>query len=225
MFTKLRQLYYKIKYSNLKSESGAVGVVIGKKKNKDDFNAMLEEIAARTSPCYKTNDEVLAYIREKYNLTQITPSRSAVANYKVNYIMNVCPEVLTTPEYKLPDGNKSPSRKQMQAFHESSNKRFSEAFDYPMEKLGIELECYTFTYALPDGSEVIFKINADKTNDHLGLSSSVNRSVSEEEQKIISNIHNEIDVFKGVTKEDIDNRTKRFMGYAMAVNELEKNKK
>lgn len=224
MFTKLRNLYYKIKYSNLKSNAGAVGVIIGNKKDKDDFNARIEEIAARTSPCYKTNDEVLAYIREKYNLTQITPSRSAVANYKVNYIMNVCPEVLKTPEYKLTDGNKSPSRKQMQAFHENSNKRFSEALDYPMEKLGIELECYTFTYGLSDSSEVIFKINADKTNDHLGLSSSVNRSVSEEEQKIISNIHNEIDVFKGVTKEDIDNRTNRFLGYAMAVVELEKNK-
>ena len=153
MFTKLRNLYYKIKYSNLKSNAGAVGVIIGNKKDKDDFNARIEEIAARTSPCYKTNDEVLAYIREKYNLTQITPSRSAVANYKVNYIMNVCPEVLKTPEYKLPDGNKSPSRKQMQAFHENSNKRFSEALDYPMEKLGIELECIVlaftvFSYAL-----------------------------------------------------------------------------
>ena len=46
----------------------------------------------------------------------------------------------------------------------------------------------------------------------------------EDGEMIISNIHNEIDIFKGVTKEDIDNRTNRFLGYAMAVVELEKNK-
>ena len=67
-------------------------------------------------------------------------------------------------------------------------------------------------------------IVSDKTHDQLTLSSSVNRSVTPDEQMIISNIHNEIDIFKGVTKEDIDNRTNRFLGYAMAVVELEKNK-
>ena len=50
------------------------------------------------------------------------------------------------------------------------------------------------------------------------------KTVPKKKKKIISNIHNEIDVFKGVTKEDIDNRTNRFLGYAMAVVELEKNK-
>lgn len=222
MFRKLRNLYYKIKYSNLKG--GAVGVIIGNKKSKTDFDEKVAEIADRTLPCYKTNDEVLAFIRERYNLIPDTLSKSAVANYKVNYIMNVCPEVLTTPEHKLPDRKKSPSRKQMQIFHETSNQRFSEALDYPIEKLGLELECYTFTHPLSDGCDIIFKVVSDKTHDQLALSSSVNRSVTPDEQRIISRIHNEIDVFKGVTKEDIDKRTNRFLGYAMAVIELEKNR-
>lgn len=221
MFTKIRNLYYKIKYSNLKG--GAVGVIIGNNKSKTNFDEKVAEVADRTTPCYKTNDEVLAYVRERYNLTSDTLSRSAVENYKVNYIMNVCPELLETPEYKIPQGKKAPTRKQMQMFHENSNKRFSEAFDYPMEKLGLELECYTFTHHLADGSDITFKIVSDKTHDKLALSSSVNRSVTPDEQKIISRIHNEIDVFKGVTKEDIDNCTNRFLGYAMAVIELEKN--
>lgn len=220
MLTKIRNLYYKIKYSNLKG--GAVGVIIGNKKSKTDFDEKFAEIAERATPCYKTNDEVLSYIRERYNLTPDRLSRSAVENYKVNYIMNVCPKLLETPEYKIPQGKKAPTRKQMQMFHENSNKRFSEAFDYPMEKLGLELECYTFTHPLADGSDITFKIVSDKTHDQLALSSSVNRSVTPDEQKNISRILNEIDIFKGVTKEDICNRTNRFLGYAAAVIELEK---
>lgn len=224
MFTKLRNLYYKIKYSNLKSDSGAVGIIIGSNDSKDDFNIKLEELAERTLPCYKSNTEVLNHIKEKYNLTPVTLSKSAVANYKVNYILNVCPEVLNTHEYKLPQGKKAPTCKQIEMLRENSNRRFSEAFNYPIEKLGLELECYSFSHQLSDGSEIIFKIVSDKTHDQLTLSSSVNRSVTPDEQMIISNIHNEIDIFKGVTKEDIDNRTNRFLGYAMAVVELEKNK-
>ena len=222
MFEKLQKLYYKIKYSNLKSDSGSVGVIIGKKKNKDDFNKKFEKIAMRTSPCYKTNDEVLAYIRERYNLKSVALSKSAIANYKINYIMSVCPELLATPEYKIPDSKKSPTRKQMQTFHENSNKRFSEAFNYPDEMLGLELECYIFTYNLLDGNEIEFRITTERTHDHFALSSSVNRTISEDEQKIISKIHYEIDIYKGVTLEDIEKRTNRFLGYVMAVIELEK---
>ena len=222
MFTKLRKLYYKIKYSNLKSGSGAVGVIIGSKKNNDDFNHRLDEIAEKTSPCYKSNDEVLVYICERYNLKSVTLSQSAVANYKVNYIMNVCPEVLTTPEYKIPDSKKSPTRKQMQAFHENSNKRFDEAFNYPDELLGLELEGYIFTYTLSDGYEIEFRITTERTHDQISISSSVNRTISADEQKIISRILNEIDIYKGVKQEDIEKHTNRFLGYAMAVIELEK---
>ena len=41
MFRKLRNLYYKIKYSNLKG--GAVGVIIGNKKSKTDFDEKVAE--------------------------------------------------------------------------------------------------------------------------------------------------------------------------------------
>lgn len=136
--------------------------------------------------------------------------------------MNVCPEVLTTPEYKIPDDKKSPTRKQMQTFHENSNKCFDEALNYPIEKLGLEIEGYIFTYILSDGYEIEFRIITERTHDHFALSSSVNCSVSKDEQKIISKIHNEIDIHKGVTLEDIEKRTNRFLGYAMAVIELEK---
>lgn len=222
MYMKLRDLYYKLKYRNLKSGAGAVGVIFGSKKKNDDFNAKLEEIAKRTTPCYKANDEVLTYIRERYNLTPATFSNTMLENYKVNYILNECPEVLTTPEQLLPDNGKAPTRKQMEEFHENNNKRFEEAWSYPIEKLGLEFKTYIFEYILPDGYKVKFDVIAEKNKDRLSITSTINRIVSDDEQKLIRRICDEIEIYKGVTQEDIDNRTKRFIGYAAAVIELER---
>lgn len=219
---KLRDLYYKLKYRNLKGSAGAVGVIIGSKKNKDDFNERLEEIAKQTTPCYKTNDEVLAYIRERYNLIPASFSDTTLENYKVNYILNECSEVLTTQEKHLPDNGKAPTRKQMEEFHENSSKRFEEAWSYPIEKFGFEFETYIFEYVLPDGYKVKFNVIAEKTKDRLSITSTIDRIVSDDEQKMIRRIYDEIEIYKGVSKEDIENRTKRFIGYAAAVIELEK---
>ncbi len=199
-----------------------MGIIIGSKKKKDNFNEKVEEIARRTTPCYKTNDEVLAYIRERYVLTPATFSNATLESYKVNYIMNECPEVLTTPEIPLHDNGKAPSRKQMQKFQESSNKRFEEAWNYPIEKFGFEFETYTFYYAFPDGYKAEFKLISEKTMDRLSIQSTLDRTAIEDEQKTIRKIFDEIDIYKGVTKEDIENRTKRFIGYVAAVINLEK---
>ncbi len=219
---KLRDLYYKLKYRNLKGDAVAVGVIFGNKKKKDDFNEKLEEVAKQTTPCYKTNDEVLIYIRERYKLVPATFSDTMLENYKVNYILNECQEVLMTPEKHLPDNGKAPTRKQMEEFHENSSKRFEEAWSYPIEKLGFEFKTYIFEYVLPDGYKVKFDVIAEKTKDRLSITSTIDRIVSDDEQRLIRRIYDEIEIYKGVTQEDIDNRTKRFIGYAAAVIELEK---
>lgn len=220
---KLRDLYYRLKYRNLKGSAAAVGVIIGGKKKKDDFDKKLDEIARRTTPCYKTNDEVLAYIREKYNLTPVEFSKADVENYKVNYIMNNCPEVLTTPEYSLPDNRKSPTKKQMQAYNESSDKRFKEAWNYPIERLGIEFDKYIIKHKLSDGYEAEFTLVVERTKDQIFMSGGIiGHTVSEDENKLIRGIFADINIYKGVTQEDIDNRTKRFIGYSAAVMDFEK---
>ncbi len=222
MLMKLRNLYYKIKYKNLKGSACAVGVIIGDKKKKDDFNIKLDEIAKRTQPCYKTNDEVLSYIRDRYVLTPATFSKSTLENYKVNYIMNECPEVLTTPEIHLPHSSKSPSRKQMQKFQENSNKRFDEAWNYPIEKFGFEFETYTFYHTFTDGYKAEFNLVSENTMDRLSIQSTLDKTATEDEHKIIRRILAEIDIYKGVTKKDIEKRTKRFIEYAASVIDLER---
>lgn len=217
---KLKDLYYKLKYRGI--GAGAIGVFHSSKKKKNDINEKFDKIAERTLPCYKTNDEVLSYIRGKYDLTSTPISTAEIENYKINYILSSCPELLSTSEEPIFTSDKTPTRKQMKVFSENTNKRFEEARNYPIEKLGLKLEAYTFEFLLPDGYAVKAKIIAEKTKDLLSVSSSVDRITTDEENNLIRSIFNDIDIYKGVTQEDINKRTKRFLGYAAAVIDMER---
>lgn len=207
---KLKQIYYKLKYRNTAT---SVAIIESSKKKKNDFEVACEEYAKTLKPCYKTNTEVLEYIKNKYGLRKEKLTTSVAEGYKINYIMNQHPELLSTHEPKRLSGDKMPSRKELLEQHEIIAKRIEEARAYPLEKLGISLELYKFDYALSDGDVAEFTILVDNTNDGFTISSSVNRKTIDEEQAIIHKIHEEIDMCKGITQEDIENRTPRFLGY------------
>lgn len=207
---KLKQIYYKLKYRNTAS---SVAIISGSKRKKVDFETACEEYAKTLKPCYKTNSEVLEYIKGKYGLRKEILSAHDAESYKINYIMNLNPELLTSPEPKPLPGDKMPSRKEMLARNEALDKCLAEAKAYPIEKLGLSLELYKFVYALSDGAVAEFTILADNTNDGFTISSSVHRKTTDEEQKIIRKIHEDIDMYKGISEEDIKNRTPRFLGY------------
>jgi len=61
----LKQLYYKLKYRNT---AASVAIIKSSKKKKNDFEAACEEYAKTLKPCYKTNSEVLEYIKNEYGL-------------------------------------------------------------------------------------------------------------------------------------------------------------
>lgn len=207
---KLKQIYYKLKYRNIAT---SVAIIESSKKNKNDFGAACEEYAKTLKPCYKTNAEVLEYIKNKYGLRKEKLTTAAAEGYKINYIVNQHSELLSTPEPHCFTGDKIPSRKVLLEQHEIIAKRIDEARAYPLEKLGLSLELYKFDYALSDGYVAEFTILVDNTNDRFTISSSVNRKTTDEEQAIIHKIHEEIDMYKGIAQEDIDNRTPRFLGY------------
>ena len=207
---RLKQIYYKLKYRNTAS---SVAIISGSKKKKNEFEAACEEYAKTLKPCYKTNAEVLEYVKNKYGLRKEKLTEGAAESYKINYILNQHPELISTPEIKLFSGDKMPSRKEMIERNEALDKCLLEAKAYPLDKLGLSLELYKFIYALSDGTVAEFTILADNTGDTFNISSSVNRKTTDEEQKVIRKIHEEIDMYKGITQEDIDNRTPRYLGY------------
>lgn len=208
---KLKELYYRLRFRP--PGATAIGIISGNKKHA--FDEKLENIAENAKPCRCSNSLVLQYIKSKYGLQPSVLSETEINNYKINYLLSRRPELLSVPEIKF---SEKMSRKKSIEFSKQNEKRFEEARNYPFEKLGLELEAFTFDYALEDGFKVTFRIIAENINDNISVGFSViNKTLSEEEEKTLRSISEDITVYKGVTKEDILNRTTAFLNYACAL--------
>lgn len=196
---KLKELYYCIK-SRVKNGNNAcaIGIIHSDGKKKRKYDEKLDSIAQNTLPCRKTNDEVLDYIRNKYELKIKSFTDSELEMYKINFLLGKHPEFINVQEKK--------------------ENLFNKAKNFPMEKLGLKVEGYTFDYILEDGFTVTFEVTAENKYDNISVGFRViNRNLSQAEEKTLRSISDEIIIFKGVTKEDIKNRTVDFMIYADAV--------
>ena len=193
---KLSELYYRIKYR--KKNACAIAIINSDGKKKTEYDEKLDNIARNAVPCYKKNEEVLSYIRDKHILKNRELSDIEIEMYKANFLLGKHPEFLKSQE--------------------QSEDRFNEAKNFPMEKLGLVIKGYSFDYVLDDGFTVSFEITAEEKYDNISVGFRViNRNLSETEEKNLRSIADEIRIFKGVTKEDIENRTTDFMIYADAV--------
>ena len=215
----IKSLYYKLRYRNLK-DSSCIGVIYGSSnKNKKDFDKKIDNFAKKAEPCKKSNKEVLEYLNEKYGINEEALSQTEKESYKVNYILNKRPELLKTPE--IINNKKMLSRKEMAELNENSVSRIKEARAYPFEKLGLELRGFYFQYFLSDSEKLLFHIVSDEKNNAFNIKvSAINREMTDAEHEIISEIIDDIIIFQGITKEDIEKRTPEFLSYAAAVLQL-----
>ena len=77
---------------------------------------------------------------------------------------------------------------------------------------------------MPDGYTVVFKVIAENGHDSISVTTSITgRCMTDEENRRIRNILDDITLFKGVTREDIEKRTNRFTAYAAAFMEQNRN--
>jgi len=206
--------YYRLKY-NIKSKDGAtaVGVIFRDKNN--DFYDRLDEISKEIKPCYKTIAQLREYIVEKYNAKSVQMSEPQIESFKTNLILNFYPEVLNTPQIQM--GDKTPKRAEFLKWHENSEKRFEEARQYPIEKLDLVIFHYIFDYVFENGKKVVFQINMEEKTEQCTISTNSTRidgQLNEAEDSAIRRITRDIYLYKGVTQEDIDTRSPRFLGYA-----------
>lgn len=212
---KLKDLYYRVKYRSIKTKNGAIGIIYTDKNKKNDFDKKVNELSKITTPCYKTNAEVLEYIKEKYNFQQTAVSDIELENFKVNYILGKHPELLTLTQKNYPE---NASREEILEIHEHNENVFEEARNYSFEKLGLDIETYKLHYSLNKDITVEFKLIADNTNDDIVASASMtNIKHTNADNKMMHKILGDICIYKGVKKEDIDNKTMRFISYASAV--------
>ncbi len=213
---KFKGIYYRIKYRPKRGEAAASAVFNVRSKyslKNDDYAKRLDSFSKTLTPCAKTNAEVFEYLNSKYELTPVEASEKKLKSFKINYILNVRPDVLTTPEYRI-STDKAPSRKEYLAWSENNDKRFKETISYPMEKLDLDLSAYSFKYSFESGNYTEFLVVFENNTDEIYVSGSSSCSLSEEEGNIMRRIGDDIALFKGITQYDIDNKTNKFKGYA-----------
>lgn len=212
---KLKDLYYRVKYRSIKTKDGAIGIICADKRKKTDFDNKVEELRKNTVSCYKTNQEVIEYIKEKYKFQKTEISDIELENFKVNYILGKHPELLSVTQKNY---SANASREEIIEIHEHNEKVFEEARNYPFEKLSLDIEAYHLYYSLNKDAVVEFKMIADNTNDEIsGSASMTNMKHTDADDKIVSQILDDISIYKGVKQEDIDNKTMNFICYASAV--------
>lgn len=197
------------------SNGGVTSVYVTKnsEEKQKEFNEWLNKVAGEIKPCGKSIEELELYLVENYKAEMTEVSAFNLKVIKSNIILGLFPELLTTPEIKL-DYNKKPTKKQLEQFAHISDKRLNEAMEYPPEKLNLDICVYTFPFICENQEIGTFRINIERTTEQCNICYSCNINLSDEQKEAANKIVRDIDLFKGVTQSDIDNRTPRFMGYA-----------
>jgi len=210
----------KIKELNFikKCRKNGIGVIKSRKNRKN-------EIEVTVVPCYKSNEQVLELLRKKYKLTAEQFDENEMMDFKVNYILNKRPEVLESPEIVFQ--KEGATTKQLKEYRENSWKRFDEAREFPLEKLDLSLSTYAFYREISKGFNVRFRIICENNSDEIQVRVSINdRKVSKSEDEQIHRIIDEVTLYKGITKEDIENKTGKYVVYVAAKKyQMERGKK
>ncbi len=209
---RLRKLYLKFRYR--KCGAAAVGIIKGNKNN--DFQERLSAVEKEIVPCAKTNREVIDILKSMKRIEEYRLTDEEISEFKINYILNQRPELLSTPQLALPKG-KMPTAKEMQNFTQNSNARFLEAKAYPFEKLGLILHAYSLKLELSDECEADVRIICEKNKDELYASAKIiDKQLSNEESEALMAALDDVTLLKGIREDDIKNKNARYLAYAAA---------
>lgn len=121
---------------------------------------------------------------------------------KINVIANCFPEVLDLPA-PLPE-NATEEQRLEYASRVTGFEAFDQAENYPAEKLGLLMRVYTIPNGKPKGAIICMEMKT-----HYMSLSNAPKEVSDE-----------LRVWQGVSQEDIDHKSPRFVAYADALRDL-----
>ena len=217
----IKRKYYGFKYRPKRETAGATAVILSDGKGKNDFYEKAEQIAKELEPCEKSISQLFAYLKAEYQAEPSEPSEKRAEMVKAQIILNIYPELLSTPEKKLPE---KASRKEFWAWSENNDIRWQEALAYPFEKLGFVIQCCVFQRTLASGKRVNFRVTAEEKSGFFITDTEPCTELSEAENTEIKTILDEMVIYKGVSQSDIAKRTPRFLAYAGILIEREKRK-
>mgnify|MGYP001259422871 CR=1 FL=1 len=165
------------------------------RKQQDFLGFAATQITANYRPFHEIEEHLIS----KYKATPYILSEHELQVVKANVIMNRFREVLDLPA-PLP---KSPTRKQLLEYVQNDT-TFEQARHYPMKKLGLVVKAYT----IPSDKHNNAIVNLEMTTQYMSISNASKEDAGE------------LLLWQGVSQDDIDNKTPRFVAYAYTLHEL-----
>lgn len=195
-----------------RKSSGAIGIIGGadgptavfisdksKSHNNTDQKDFLEFAATKIIANDRPFNEIEEHLILKYKAVPCTLSERELQVLKANVIMNRFREVLDLPA-PLPE---SPTKKQLLEYAQNDT-TFEQARNYPAEKLGLVMKAYM----IPNNKQKDAIVKLEMTTQYMSIS-----NASKEDA-------DELFLWQGVSQDDIDNKTPRFVAYAYTLRDL-----
>ena len=198
----------------------ATFTAIQTEEDREQYEAFLDDAARKISPCDRTFEQMLMYLEEKYQaIPYVLPERH-LNSLKETVLRISFPQILRktgVPEQELTREERIARYKEEKAFLR----------EYPAERLGLEFRAYV----LPEEpSEIISIGNGIPREQQASQFSEETRLVLEAEMKTQymrclnggGNVLNDLILWRGVSQQDIDERSAQFVMYVDALKEAGK---
>lgn len=184
-------------------KNGVTAVIAVKSdpKKEAQWQDFLNFAAAHSTPCLHSLQELEQYLTDRYYAVPCTLSDTQRESLKVNVILNHYPSLLTFP----PPLPKNPTKKQILA-HAQNDTTLEQARAISAESLGLRFKAYSVPNT--NGADAIVQI--EETTQFLTVDNA-NEA-----------FWNDVTLYLGVSEDDINNRTPRFMAYAHALRDTGK---
>lgn len=168
-----------------------------------------DNFAKFVKPGKKSMKDLEIYLLAHFHAKEIPLDESRRKVIKSNVILNSYPDILATKTYHP---GPAPRAKDLIKFEETSRKRFEESENYPEENLNLDMHVFQFYFYL-DGKVIgEYDVEMENNTEYITIGYHLNHPVSHD---AVSAAYNEItyDIFRfiGVSQEDIDNRTNKFI--------------
>jgi hypothetical protein len=218
---------------NIKGDncSRAIGKIIvavdGKREER--FQQWVEESVNLVNACSHTLAQTEQYFLEICDALTIPEDDRRMRNFKLNVIMNFFKEKL---ECQVPQFSFDMTDDEMEKWHEEENAMMQEARNSPPERFGLNIR----GYYLPknERNTAFYEQTYSESHNLIKNTKHYSRQIEAEDicffleetteywQCIGSafNLVNKLILFRGVTQEDIEKRSPRFLGYITAMHEM-----
>lgn len=173
-----------------KEGTSVVSFRIGAEDKENSFQKRLDELADRIAPSDRTYEQMIDYMKSKYDVHEMELNSTDKNVMKVNVINNFYPHMLKNPPFTVnKDGAKELNYKNMKASYVEANTSSA-------DELHFDIRGYKIS---SDNEEGIL---------HIEMASGYYNSNS-----ISSEVIKDLLLWKGVTQKDIDERNAHFIDY------------